>query len=159
MNRASGPALDGGASEGNGLRLAFYELSTTLLAMATFSTRDAAKQLGLDVSTLSRYIAETRASRTTESSPLRWRVESLFPPVRRGSTVDYRYSVCPALFPLFIVCCASKSHHECENGALLGSGTVSIRNGNLKLHQCPLWFSQDDQGAGTKANVPNMLSW
>ena len=82
-------------------RLTFLKLSTTLLQMATFSTRDAAKQLGLDVSTLSRYIAAQKvpAPKTLTTGGITvhiWtqrdieRVRKLLPKIKNGRKRRYK---------------------------------------------------------------------
>src|SRR6266852_1558508 len=82
-------------------RLTFLKLSTTLLQMATFSTRDAAKQLGLDVSTLSRYIAAKKvpAPKTLTTGGITvhiWtqrdieRVRKLLPKIKNGRKRRYK---------------------------------------------------------------------
>src|SRR5208282_3788153 len=99
----AGLPLDGGGSEGNDFRLGltFCELSTTLLAMPTFSTRDAAKQLGLDVSTLSRYITAKKvpAPKTLTTGGITvhiWtrrdieRVRKLLPKLKNGRKLRYK---------------------------------------------------------------------
>jgi excisionase family DNA binding protein len=69
--------------------------------MATFSTRDAAKQLGLDVSTLSRYISAKKipAPRTLTTGGITvhiWtqrdieRVRKLLPTLRNGRKLRYK---------------------------------------------------------------------
>jgi excisionase family DNA binding protein len=69
--------------------------------MATFSTRDAAKQLGLDVSTLSRYIAAKKipAPKTVTTGGITvhiWnhrdieRVRKLLPKIKNGRKLRYR---------------------------------------------------------------------
>jgi hypothetical protein len=86
---------------GAGLALTFCDLSTTLLAMPTFSTRDAAKQLGLDVSTLSRYIAAKKvpAPKTLTTGGITvhiWtardieRVRKLLPKIKNGRKHRYK---------------------------------------------------------------------
>ena len=86
---------------GAGLALTFCDLSTTLLAMSTFSTRDAAKQLGLDVSTLSRYIAAKKVpapkSLTTGGITVHiWtrrdieRARKLLPKLKNGRKLRYK---------------------------------------------------------------------
>ena len=87
--------------QGTGFGLTFCELSTTLLAMSTFSTRDAAKELGLDVSTLSRYIAAKKvpAPKTVTTGGIivhLWtkrdieRVRKLLPKIKNGRKVRYK---------------------------------------------------------------------
>jgi len=69
--------------------------------MATFSTRDAAKQLGLDVSTLSRYIAAKKvpAPKTLTTGGITvhiWtqrdieRVRKLLPKIKNGRKLRYK---------------------------------------------------------------------
>ena len=69
--------------------------------MATFSTRDAAKQLGLDVSTLSRYIAAKKIpapkALTTGGITVHiWtqrdieRVRKLLPKIKNGRKLRYK---------------------------------------------------------------------
>jgi excisionase family DNA binding protein len=69
--------------------------------MATFSTRDAAKQLGLDVSTLSRYISAKKipAPRTLTTGGITvhiWtqrdieRVRKLLPTLKNGRKLRYK---------------------------------------------------------------------
>jgi hypothetical protein len=69
--------------------------------MATFSTRDAAKQLGLDVSTLSRYIAAKKvpAPKTLTTGGITvhiWtqrdieRVRKLLPKIENGRKLRYK---------------------------------------------------------------------
>jgi hypothetical protein len=81
--------------------LTFLELSTTLLSVATFSTRDVAKQLGLDVSTLSRYITAKKvpAPKTLTTSGITvhiWtrrdieRVRKLLPKIKNGRKLRYK---------------------------------------------------------------------
>lgn len=81
--------------------LTFSWLSTTLLAMPTFSTREAAKQLGLDVSTLSRYIAAKKvpAPKTLTTGGITvhlWtkrdigRVRKLLPKIKNGRKLRYK---------------------------------------------------------------------
>jgi len=82
-------------------RLTFLRLSTTLLLMATFSTRDAAKQLGIDASTLSRYITAKKvpAPKTITTGGITvhiWtqhdieRVRKLLPKVKNGRKLRYK---------------------------------------------------------------------
>lgn len=86
---------------GAGLALTFCDLSTTLLPMSTFSTRDAAKELGLDVSTLSRYIAAKKvpAPKTVATGGIivhLWtkrdieRVRRLLPKIKNGRKHRYK---------------------------------------------------------------------
>jgi hypothetical protein len=69
--------------------------------MATFSTRDAAKQLGLDVSTLSRYIAAKKVPtpKTLKTGGITvhlWtqrdieRVRKLLPKIKNGRKLRYK---------------------------------------------------------------------
>jgi hypothetical protein len=69
--------------------------------MATFSTRDAAKQLGLDVSTLSRYITAKKvpAPKTLTTGGITvhiWtkrdieRVRKLLPKIKNGRKLRYK---------------------------------------------------------------------
>ena len=77
------------------------ELSATVWQMATFSTREAAKQLGVDATTLSRYIAAKKvpAPKVVQTGGITvhlWtsqdieRVRKLLPKIKNGRKFRYK---------------------------------------------------------------------